>query len=147
MGRSPRAVTTSKQTSQILVQFGTGAEVRTTSDSSATREACTGTGSGERRYLSINEPWIQEPRRRNESQLVSEDTILNMADIETEVHGSDQLTLLLRPPRREEERSKALVCLTLTMNERKTPCEPRRSERKTPCKPRRRWRRLRRMQW
>ena len=40
-----------------------------TSDSSAIREACTGTGSGERRHLSI-ESWIQEVRRKTESQLV-----------------------------------------------------------------------------
>ena len=76
--------------------------MRTTSDSSATREACTGNGSGERRHLSIKEPWIQEARLENESQLVSEDTILNGADIETEVHTSERLTLLPRqtPPRR-----------------------------------------------
>ena len=149
MGGSPRAVTTSKHTSQIMEQIGTGAEVRTTSDSSATREACTGTGSGERRHLSTKERWIQEARRKNESQLVSEDTILNRADIETEVHTSERLTLLLRQAelRWGEVRSKALVCLTLTMSERKSPCEPRRSERRTPCKPRRRLRRLRRMQW
>ena len=93
---------TSKQTSQILEQIGTEAEVRTTSDSCATLEACTATRSGERRYLSIKEPWMQEARRKNECQLVSEDTILNIADIETEVHTSEQLTLLLRqiPPRR-----------------------------------------------
>ena len=69
--------------------------MRTTSDSSATREACTGTRSRERRYLSIKEPWVQEARRENESQLVSEDTILHRADIETEVHTSERLTLLL----------------------------------------------------
>ena len=40
MGGSSRAVMTSKQTSQILEQIGTGAEVRTTSDSSAARETC-----------------------------------------------------------------------------------------------------------
>ena len=44
-----------------------------------------------------------------------------MADIETEVHTSERLTLLQRqiPPRRGEGRSKALVCLTLTMTEGK----------------------------
>ena len=42
--------------------------------------------------------------------------------------GTEQI-----PPRRGEGQSKALVCLTLTMTERKTPCEPRRG-----------WRRLRR---
>ena len=59
----------------------------------------------------------------------------NMADTETKVHTSEQLTLLQRqiPPRWGEERSKALVYLTLTMTERKAPCEPRRSERETPC--------------
>ena len=108
MGGSSRAVMSSKQTFQILEQIGTGAEVRTTSDSIASREACTGTGSGERRYLSIKEPWIQEARRKNESQVVSEDTILNRADIGTEVHTSERLTMLLRqiPPRRGEERSR-----------------------------------------
>ena len=128
MGGSSRAVMTSKQTFQVLEQIGTGAEVRTTSDSSATRETCTGNRTWKRRYLSIKEPWIQEPRRRNEFQLVSEDTTTNMADIETKVHTSERLTLLQRqiPPRRGEGRSKALVCLTLTMTERKTPREPRR---------------------
>ena len=54
-----------------------------------------------------------------------------------EVHTSERLTLLPRQisPRRGEERSKALVCLTLTMTERKTLCEPRRSERGRPCEP------------
>ena len=56
-----------KANSQILEQIGTGAEMMTTSDSSATRETCTGNGIWKRRYLSIKEPWIQEPRRKNES--------------------------------------------------------------------------------
>ena len=144
---------------QILEQIGTGAEVRTTSDSGASRETCTRNQIWKRRYLSTKEAWIQESRRKNESQLVSEDTTMNMADIETKVHTSERLTLMQRqiPPRQEEERLKALVCLTLTMtereapceprrSERRIPCEPRRSERKTPCEPRRGWRRLRRMQ-
>ena len=44
-----------------------------------------------------------------------------MVDIETKVHTSERLTLLPRqiPPRPGEGRSKALVCLTLTMIERK----------------------------
>ena len=43
-----------------------------------------------------------------------------MADVETKVHTSERLTLLQRqiPPRGGEVRSKALVCLTLTMTER-----------------------------
>ena len=137
MGGSSRAVMTSKQTSQILEQIGTGAEVKTTSDSSAPRETCTRNQIWKRRYLSIKELWIQEPCRKNESQLASEDTTTNMADIETKVHTSERLTLLQRqiPPRGREGRSKALVCLTLI-----------RSERVTPCKPRRGWRRLRRTQ-
>ena len=68
MGGSSRAVMTSKQTSQILEQIGTGAEVKTTSDSSASRETFTRNQTWKRRYLSINEPWIQEPRRKNEGQ-------------------------------------------------------------------------------
>ena len=106
MGGSSRAVMMSKQTSQILEQIGTGAEVKT---SSASRETCSRIQTWKRRYLSIKEPWIQEPRRKNESQLVSEDTTTNMADIETEVHTSERLTLLQRqiPPRWREVRSKA----------------------------------------
>ena len=42
MGGSSRAVMTSKQTCQVLEPIGTGAEVKTTSDSSASRETCTG---------------------------------------------------------------------------------------------------------
>ena len=110
MGGSSSAVMSSKQTSQISEQIGTGAEVKTTSDSSASRETCTRNQIWKRRYLSFNEPWIQEPRRKNESQLVSEDTTTRMADIETKVHTSERLTLLQRqiPPRRGEGRSKAL---------------------------------------
>ena len=59
----------------------------------------------------------QEPRRKNEPQLLTEDTTTNMADVETKVHTSERLTLLQRqtPPRRGEGQSKALVRLTLTM--------------------------------
>ena len=93
--------------------------MRTTSDSSATREICTGNLTWKRRHLSVKEPWIQELRRKNESQLVSEDTTTNMANTETEMHMSERLT-------RERyhhagERG--------TMTEGKTPREPRRSER------------------
>ena len=108
MGGSSRAVMTSKQTSQILEQIGTDAEVKTSSDSSAPRETCT--RNQMRRYLSIKEPWIQKPRRKNESQLVWKDTTANMADIEKKVHTSERLTLLQRqiPPRRGEGRSKGV---------------------------------------
>ena len=105
-----------------------GAEVRTTSDNSATREACAGNRSGARRYLSIKELRIQEARHKNEFQLKSEDTILNRADTETGAHASESLTMLLRqiPQRRGEGQTKALACLILTKCERKTPYKPRR---------------------
>ena len=80
-------------------------------------------------------------------------TVLNVGGVDerqprVQVHTLERLTLVQRqiPPRRGEGRSKALVCLTLTLTKWKTPCEPRRSERRTPCKPRRGWRRLRRTQ-
>ena len=65
---------------------------------------------------------------RTNPSLVSEDTILNRADIETELHSSERLTMSLRqiPLRRGEARSKALICLILTMSEGKTPCKLRR---------------------
>ena len=92
MGGSSRTVLTSKQTFQILEQIGTGAEARATSGNSASsRETCTRNQNWQGRYLSINEQRIQEPRRKNESHLVSEDTTTNMADIETKVHTSERL--------------------------------------------------------
>ena len=113
-GGSSRAVVTSDQ-------IGTGAEVWTTSDNNATRETCTENQIWKGRYQLTKEPWIQEPRRKNESQLVSEDMTTNTADSKTKVHTSERLTLMQRqiPPRRGEGDQRRWVCLTLTLIERK----------------------------
>ena len=81
MGESSRTVLTSKQTSQILEQIGTGAEARATSDNSAMCE----TREGKQIVESVARVWqslttegsIQEARHKNETQLKSEDKILN----------------------------------------------------------------------
>ena len=76
MGESSRTVLTSKQTSQILEQIGTGAEARLTSDNSATCETCEG-----KQIESAAKPDDRridpEARHKNKTQLKSEDKILN----------------------------------------------------------------------
>ena len=68
MGESSRTVLTSKQTSQILEQIGTGAEARTTSGNSAICETC------ERKQIEnvanlTKEGSIQDARHKNKTQL------------------------------------------------------------------------------
>ena len=106
-----RAVSTSKQTSQILEQIGVQAEATVASDISAARGICATTGSGKERHVSIKELWIQEAYRKEEFQLVSVDTLLNWADVGTKAHTSERLTSLLRqmPPRLREGQTEALV--------------------------------------
>ena len=115
-------------------QIGMQSEVTSASDSSAARGICTRMGSGKVRLLSIKELWIQESYRKKEFQLVSVDTLLNLADIGTKAHTSERLTSLLRqmPLRLGEVQKQALACLVKS-NENLRP------------RPRRRWRRLRRM--
>ena len=76
MGESSRTVLTSKQTSQILEQIGTGAEARTTSGNSAICETCEGKQIENVANLTT-EGSIQEARHKNETQLKSEVKILN----------------------------------------------------------------------
>ena len=132
---SSRTVLTSKQTSQILEQIGTGAEARATSGNSAICETCRGkqiesvAKPDDRRIDSGSTPQERKPvevRRQDLGQ-----------DTKTEAHTSESLTMWLRQmqQRRGEGQRKVLSCLTQNKSERKTPCEPRR-----------RWRRLRRMQ-
>ena len=116
-----RIVLTSKQTSQILEQFGTGAEARTTSGNSATCEACAGKHIG-----SVAEPDDRRidsrgtPQERNPAEARGHDL---EQDAETEAYTSELLTKRLRqvPQRRGEGQEKALACLTLTKSERKAP--------------------------
>ena len=129
MGGSSRTVLTSKQTSQILEQIGTGAEARTTSGNGAICETCEGTqivsmaGPDDRRI----DPG-STPQERNPAEVRGQDL---EQDTETEAQ-----TMWLRQmqQRRGEGQRKALTCLTQNKSERKTPCELRR------------WRRLRRVQ-
>ena len=79
MGESSRTVLTSKQTSQILEQIGTGAEARATSGNSAICETCEG-----KQIESVAKPDDRRidpggtpQRHKNETQLKSEDKILN----------------------------------------------------------------------
>ena len=76
MGGSSRTVLTSKQTSQILEQIGTGAEARTTSGNNAICETCEGKQIENVANLTT-EGSIQEARHKNKTQLKSEDKILN----------------------------------------------------------------------
>ena len=135
MGGSSRTVLTSKQTSQILEQIGTGAEARTTSGNSAICETCEGKqieSAAELDNRRIDSGGT--PQERNPVEVRRQDL---GQDTETETHTSESLTIWLRPvqQRRGEGQRKALSCLTQDKSERKTPCGPRRG-----------WRRLRRMQ-
>ena len=135
MGESSRTVLTSKQTSQILEQIGTGAEARATSGISAICETCEG-----KQIESVAKPDNRRidqggtPQERNPADVRGQEL---EQDTETEVHTSESLTMWLRQMQQRwgEGQRKALSCLTQNKSERKTPCEPRR-----------RWRRLRRMQ-
>ena len=76
MGGSSRTVLTLKQTSQILEQIGTGAEARATSGNSAMCKTSAGKQIESVQNLTT-ERSIHEARHKNETQLKSEDTILN----------------------------------------------------------------------
>ena len=82
------------------------------------RGICTRTGSGKVRHISIKELYPQGAYREKEFQLVSVDTLLNLADIGTKARTSERLTSLLRqmPLRLREGQSMALACFTV-MNE------------------------------
>ena len=135
MGESSRTVLTSKQTSQILEQIGTGAEARLTSDNSAICETCEGKqieGAAKPDDRRIDPGGT--PQEQNPAEVRGQDL---EQDTETEAHTSEPLTMWLRQMQqlRGEGQRMALACLTQNKSEGKTPCEPRRG-----------WRRLRRMQ-
>ena len=135
MGESSRTVCTSKRTSQILEQIGTGAEARATSGNNAICETCE--GKQIESVAKLDDRRIDPggmPQERNPAEVRRHDL---EKDTETEAHTSESLTVWLRQvqQRRREGQRKALSCLTLNKSERKTPCEPRMG-----------WRRLRRMQ-
>ena len=91
MGESSRTVLTSKQTSQILEQIGTGAEARATSDNSAICETCEG-----KQFESVAKPDDRRidpggtPQERNPAEVRGQDL---EQDTETKVHTSESLTM------------------------------------------------------
>ena len=93
MGGSSRTVLTSKQTSQILEQIGTGTEVRATSDSSAMCETCEG-----KQIECVAKPDDRRidsgstPQERNPAEVRGQDF---EQDTETEAHTSESLTMWL----------------------------------------------------
>ena len=87
MGESSRTVLTSKQTSQILEQIGTGVEARTTSGNSAICETCEGKQIENVANLTT-EGSIQEACHKNKTQLKSEDKILNRTPKQTHIRQS-----------------------------------------------------------
>ena len=133
MGESARTVLTSKQTSQILEQIGTGAEARTTSGNSAICKTCEG-----KQIESVAKPDDRRidpggtPQERNPAEVRGQDL---EQDTEAEAHTSDSLTMWLRQmqQRREEGQRKALACLRTSLKENTVQATEG-------------WRRLRRMQ-
>ena len=123
MGGSSRTVLTSKQTSQILEQIGTGAEARATSGNSAICETCEG-----KQIESVAKPDDRRidpggtPRERNPAEVRGQDL---EQDTETEAYTSESLTMWLRQvqQRRRGGQRKALSCLILNKSESKTPCD------------------------
>ena len=91
MGGSSRTVLTSKQTSQILEQIGTGAEARATSGNSAFCETCAGKEIG-----SVARPDDRRidpggtPQERNPAEIRGHDL---EQDTETEAYTSESLTM------------------------------------------------------
>ena len=123
MGESSRIVLTSKQTSQILEQIGTGAEARTTSGNSAICETCKGKQIENVANLTT-EGSMQEARHKNKTQLKSEDEILEQ-DTETEAHTSESLTTVAETDAATPgRRAKKGVGMSQNKSEGKTPCEP-----------------------
>ena len=94
MGESSRTVLTSKQTSQILEQIGTGAEARTTSGNSAIGVTCEG-----KQIESVAKPDDKgidpggTPQEQNPAEIRGHDLV---QDTETEAHTSESLTMWLR---------------------------------------------------
>ena len=115
MGESSRTLLTSKLTSQILEQIGTGAEARTTSGNSAICETCEG-----KQIESVAKPDDRRidpegtPQEQNSAEVRGQDL---EQDTETEAHTSESLTMWLRQmqQRRGEGRRKALACLITSL--------------------------------
>ena len=122
MGESSRTVLTSKQTSQILEQIGTGAEARTTSGNSAICETCEG-----KQTENVARPDDRRinpggtPQERNPAEVRRHDL---EQDTETEAHTSESLTMWLRQVQQRRRR-----------RARERRCH-------VSCEPRRGWRRL-----
>ena len=128
---SVRAVATSKQTSQILEQIGMQLEVTIASDSSAARGISARTGSGKVRHCSIKELWIQEAYRKEEFQLVSVDTSLNWADIGTKSTHVRAPDVVAEAGAASPERGSDKGVGMSHVDERRTPCKPRRGWRRS----------------
>ena len=91
MGGSSRTATTTKQTSQILEQIGTGTEARATSGNSATCETCEG-----KQIESVAKPDDRRinprgtPQERNPAEVRGQDL---EQDTEMEAYTSESLTM------------------------------------------------------
>ena len=108
MGGSSRTVLTSKQTSQILEQIGTGAEARATSGNSAICETCAG-----KQIENVARPDDQRidpggtPQERNPAEVRGHDL---EQDTETEAYTSESLTMWLRQVQQRREKGKKRRC-------------------------------------
>ena len=108
MGESSRTVLTSKQTSQILEQIGTGAEARATSGNSATCETCAG-----QRVGSVAKPGDRRidpggtPQERKPAEVRGHDL---EQDTETEAYTSESLTMWLRQVQRRRGEGQERRC-------------------------------------
>ena len=94
MGRSSKTVLTSKQTSQILEQIGTGAEARATSGNSAICKTCE--GKQIESVAKLDDRRIDPggtPQERNPVEVRGQDL---EQDTETEAYTSESLTMWLR---------------------------------------------------
>ena len=102
MGESSRTVLTSKQTSQILEQIGTGAEARMTSGNSAICETREGKQIENVANLTT-EGSIQAPQEQNSAEVRGQDL---EQDTETEAHTSESMTMWLRQMQQRQEKGK-----------------------------------------
>ena len=108
-----------KPTSQILEQIGTGAEARATSGNSAICESCAGKQT--ENAARPDDPRIVPgtPQERNQAEVRAHDL---EQDTETKAYTSESLTMCLShmQQRWREGQRKALSCLTLNKSVRKT---------------------------
>ena len=100
IGESSRTVLTSKQTSQILEQIGTGAEARATSGNSAICETCE--GKQIESVAKLDDRRIDPggtPQEQNPAEVRGQDL---EQDTETEARTSEPLTMWLRQMQQHE---------------------------------------------